>query len=106
AWNLTHEDLHGDAAGVIAGTPINALSFRNHGTAVLGVLRADRNAFGVTGVAPACRVRQVATFGLGTAAAIDAAAHALPVGGILLIEWQRPGPGSTGVGSTGFIALE
>ena len=106
AWRLEHEDLHGDAAGVIAGTPIDALSFRNHGTAMLGVVRADRNSFGVTGVAPACRARQVATFGLGTAAAINAAAEALPAGGILLVEWQRPGPGATGVGSAGFIALE
>ena len=96
AWRLEHEDLHGDAAGVIAGTQIDALSFRNHGTAMLGVVRADRNSFGVTGVAPACRARQVATFGLGTAAAINAAADALPVGGILLVEWQRPGPGGDG----------
>jgi hypothetical protein len=106
AWQLGHEDLHGDASGVIAGTPIDALSFRNHGTAMLGVVRADRNAFGVTGIAPACRARQVATFGLGTAAAINAAAKALPVGGVVLCEWQRPGPGSTGVGSAGFIAIE
>jgi hypothetical protein len=106
AWRLEHEDLHGDASGVISGTQISALSFRNHGTAMLGVVRADRNTFGVTGIAPACRARQVATFGLGTAGAINAAANALPVGGVLLIEWQRPGPGSTGVGSSGFIALE
>ena len=106
AWRLEHEDLHGDASGVISGTPINALSFRNHGTAMLGVVRADRNAFGVTGVAPACRARQVATFGLGTAGAINVAANTLPPGRVLLVEWQRPGPGSTGVGSTGFIAIE
>jgi Subtilase family len=106
AWRLEHEDLHGDASGVISGTPIDALSFRNHGTAMLGVVRADRNAFGVTGVAPACQARQVATFGLGTAGAINVAANALPPGGVMLIEWQRPGPGSTGVGSAGFIALE
>jgi Subtilase family len=106
AWRLEHEDLHGDASGVIAGTPIDSLSFRNHGTAMLGVVRADRNAFGVTGVAPACTARQVATFGLGTAAAINAAANALTAGGVILCEWQRPGPGATGVGSAGFIAIE
>lgn len=106
AWRLDHEDLRGDPSGVIAGTQIDAVSFRNHGTAMLGVVRADSNGFGVTGVAPACRVRQVATFGLGTAAAINAAAGALQPGGIILVEWQRPGPGSTGVGSAGFIAIE
>jgi hypothetical protein len=106
AWRLEHEDLHGDASGVIAGTQINAVSYRNHGTAMLGVVRADRNTIGVTGIAPACRARQVATFGLGTAAAINTAANALLAGGVLLIEWQRPGPGATGVGSVGFIAIE
>jgi hypothetical protein len=106
AWRLTHEDLAGNVGGIIGGQPIDAISFRNHGTAVLGLVRAIRNDRGVTGVAPACDVRQVATFGLGTAAAIRLAADALPAGGILLIEWQRPGPGSTGLGSAGFLPLE
>ena len=68
AWRLTHEDLAGNVGGIIGGQPIDALSFRNHGTAMLGLVRATRNDRGVTGVAPACQVRQVATFGLGTAA--------------------------------------
>jgi len=106
AWRLTHEDLAGNVGGIIGGQPIDAVSFRNHGTAVLGLVRAIRNDRGVTGVAPSCVVRQVATFGLGTAAAIRLAADALPAGGILLIEWQRPGPGSTGLGSAGFLPLE
>jgi hypothetical protein len=109
AWRLTHEDLAGAVGGVIGGTPIDAVSFRNHGTAMLGLVRAIRNVTGVTGVAPACQVRQVATFGKGTAAAIRFAADALVAagaGGILVIEWQRPGPGSTGVGSAGFLPLE
>lgn len=107
AWRLAHEDLAElGHAEPIAGTQINAVNFRNHGTAMLGVVRADRNAFGVTGIAPACRARQVATFGLGTAGAINAAANALHPGDVLLLEWMRPGPGSTGVGSTGFIAIE
>jgi subtilase family protein len=106
AWRLTHEDLVGNVGGIIGGQPIDAVSFRNHGTAVLGLVRAARNDRGVTGVAPACQIRQVATFGLGTAAAIRVAADALGAGGIILIEWQRPGPGATGVGSAGFLPLE
>ena len=106
AWQLTHEDLVGNVGGIIGGQPIDAVSFRNHGTAVLGTIRATLNDRGVTGIAPACQVRQVATFGLGTAAAIRLAADALPAGGIILIEWQRPGPGSTGLGSAGFLPLE
>lgn len=106
AWRLTHEDLAGNVGGVVGGQPIDAVSFRNHGTAVLGVVRATANAFGMTGIAPGCQVRQVATFGLGTAAAIRLAADSLPPGGIILIEWQRPGPGATGVGAAGFLPLE
>jgi len=106
AWRLTHEDLVSNVGGIIGGQPIDAINFRNHGTAILGTIRATRNDRGVIGIAPACQVRQVATFGLGTAAAIRLAADALPAGGIILIEWQRPGPGSTGVGSAGFLPLE
>jgi hypothetical protein len=106
AWRRTHEDLGGSVGEPIRGTQIDAISFRNHGTAMLGLVRATSNASGVTGVAPACQVTLVATFGLGTAAAIRAAADALPAGGVLLIEWQRPGPGSTGVGAAGFLPLE
>jgi hypothetical protein len=106
AWRLTHEDLAGHVGGVIGGQPIDAVSFRNHGTAALGLVAAIRNTRGVTGIAPGAQVRQVATFGLGTAAAVRLAADALPAGGVLLIEWQRPGPGATGVGSAGFLPLE
>jgi hypothetical protein len=106
AWRLSHEDLAGNVSGIVGGQPIDAVSFRNHGTAMLGVVRATLNGFGMTGVAPGCQVRQVATFGLGTAAAIRLAADSLPSGGIICIEWQRPGPGSTGVGAAGFLPLE
>ena len=106
-WQLGHEDLAAAALGTIGGgIPIDSPSFRNHGTATLGVIRADRNSIGVTGVAPGCTARVVATFGLGTAAAIRAAADALPPGGVICIEFQRPGPGATGVGSAGFLPLE
>ena len=105
AWRFEHEDLVGNM-GLIGGTPIDAISFRNHGTAIAGLVRAIRNDRGAVGVAPGCTLRQVATFGLGTAAAIRLAADALPPGGVLAIEWQRPGPGSTGVGSAGFLPLE
>ena len=106
AWRPEHEDLAGHVGGRIGGMEIDAVSFRNHGTAVLGTVRANLSDRGVTGVAPSCTVRVVATFGLGTAAAIKLAADALPAGGVILIEWQRPGPGSTGVGSAGFLPLE
>ena len=42
----------------------------------------------------------------GLAAAIRAAADALSAGDIILIELHRPGPGASGSGQDGFIAME
>ena len=67
------------------GQQIDAVSFRNHGTATLGVIRASNNGLGTTGLAPACQVRLVPTFGIGTAAAIHLAADSLPAGGIVAL---------------------
>jgi hypothetical protein len=106
AWRNQHEDLQG-IAGQVGGQTIDSINFRNHGTAVAGLIRASlTNGRGMAGIAHACLLKQVATFGLGTAAAIRFAADALPAGGVLVIEWQRPGPGSTGTGSGGFLPLE
>jgi hypothetical protein len=106
AWRNTHEDL-GGIAGQVGGQAIDSVNFRNHGTAVAGLIRANHtNGRGMAGIAPTCQLKEVATFGLGTAAAVRFAADALPAGGVLVIEWQRPGPGSSGSGSAGFLPLE
>src|SRR5919204_6436274 len=47
-WRFPHEDLIQLQGGVLAGS--NA-SNDNHGTAVLGEISGDRNAFGITGIA-------------------------------------------------------
>ena len=36
AWQLGHEDLAAKLAGVVVGTPLADLAWRNHGTAVIG----------------------------------------------------------------------
>ncbi|ARX82314.1 MULTISPECIES: S8 family peptidase [Streptomyces] len=92
AWQLSHEDLAAKLAGVVIGTPIQDLAWRNHGTAVIGVIGADRNAIGVTGIVPDA-VTAVASFTpAGTAATIHAAADRLSPGDVILIELHRPGP--------------
>src|SRR3546814_1776606 len=50
AWRFAHEDLHQNQGGVVGGTPTTDIGWRNHGTAVIGVLGGDRNRFGVTGI--------------------------------------------------------
>jgi hypothetical protein len=48
-WRFTHEDLLRNQGGVVAGT---SSTDTNHGTAVLGEVSGDRNAIGITGIAP------------------------------------------------------
>jgi hypothetical protein len=93
AWRFSHEDLIQNQGGVIAGSQSSSLSWRNHGTAVVGEFGGDRNSFGVTGICPDANVRAVSIFGgVGSAEAIRKAANASKPGDIILIELHRPGP--------------
>ncbi|MFE0104971.1 S8 family peptidase [Streptomyces sp. NPDC059009] len=92
AWQLSHEDLTGKLAGIVAGTPIQDVAWRNHGTSVLGVIGGDRNEFGITGIVPEAVTAAASFQGIGTAAAVYAASERLGTGDIILIELHRPGP--------------
>jgi subtilisin family serine protease len=104
AWRFTHEDLTENQGGVVGGSETSELLWRNHGTAVLGIVSGDRNEgnnFGIMGICPEANVRAVSIYGqpdshladdTGTAAAIRQAADLLRRGDILLIEMQLPGP--------------
>lgn len=109
-WQFTHEDLRKNQGGIVSGVQIPDLAWRNHGTAVIGEFGGDRNPFGVTGISPAARVRAASILDAqghaNSARAIREAADALEAGDIILIELHRPGPGATGSGQFGFIAIE
>ncbi|WP_438294708.1 S8 family peptidase [Streptomyces sp. HUAS TT7] len=92
AWQLGHEDLVEKLAGIVVGNPVQDVAWRNHGTAVLGVIGGDRDEKGVTGIAPEAVTAAASFQGIGTAAAIHAAAERLSPGDIVLIELHRPGP--------------
>ncbi|MGW5863888.1 S8 family peptidase [Streptomyces sp. NPDC055239] len=92
AWQLGHEDLTGKLAGVVIGTPVQDVAWRNHGTAVIGVIGGDRNYVGINGIAPEATTAAASFQPLGTAATIHAAADRLGPGDIVLIELHRPGP--------------
>ncbi|MEB8340447.1 S8 family peptidase [Streptomyces endophyticus] len=92
AWQLGHEDLSAKLAGIVIGTPISDVAWRNHGTAVLGVIGGDRNERGITGIVPEAVTAAASFQGVGTAAAIHAAADRLNAGDVILIELHRPGP--------------
>lgn len=93
AWRFTHEDLLRNQGGVVGGTPTNSLAWRNHGTAVVGVVGGDQNGIGISGICPKANVSAVSIFGgMGSAGAIWHAANRLGPGDIILVELHRPGP--------------
>jgi hypothetical protein len=92
AWQLGHEDLTAKLAGVVVGTPLTDLAWRNHGTAVIGVIGGDRDERGITGITPDAVTAAASFQGMGTAAAIHAAADRLGPGDIILVELHAPGP--------------
>ena len=63
AWRFSHEDLTQNQGGVVGGTPSTDIAWRNHGTAVVGVIGGDRNSIGITGIAPDAQVEAISIFG-------------------------------------------
>lgn len=102
-WRFNHEDLRVNQGGVVIGT---ASSDDNHGTAVLGEISGDRNAFGIEGICPDARVMGASFATLPTARVIRMAADRLRAGDIMLLEIHRRGPDGNGTGQDGFIAIE
>jgi hypothetical protein len=104
-WRFSHEDLIQNQGGIVGGT---GSADTNHGTAVLGVISGDRNAFGITGIAPEAVISAVA-FSMPTATAIRDAADRLRPGDIILLEIHRPGPRynfASRADQLGYVAIE
>jgi hypothetical protein len=113
AWRFSHEDLSENQGGMIAGSPSSLLEWRNHGTAVVGVIGGDRNGLGVTGICPDANVKAISIFSdspsWGSAAAIRHAANVLNPGDIILLELHRAGPRfkfAPQPNQRGYIAIE
>ncbi len=93
-WLLSHEDLPPNIPR-LGGTPIPGITWRDHGTAVLGVLASVPNDFGNVGICHGAEiVVQSAMIGgvVNMAAALVNAADQLSPGDCLLIEMQGAGP--------------
>jgi subtilisin family serine protease len=92
-WNPSHEDLPGDRITLVGGRSQRSGAWGAHGTAVLGEVVGADNGKGVIGLAPDVeRVFTSSIHGQDVADAIDAAAEALRMGDVLLIELQGTGP--------------
>lgn len=89
AWRTNHEDL---PALVHQGGAQTPAGWIEHGTAVLGVMVAPDNGYGMTGIVPEAQAGVESDASKATASAITDAAAAAGAGGIVLIELQRQGP--------------
>src|SRR5262249_15635624 len=87
-WNFTHEDQRQNRRDAVVCV---GAGDDTHGTAVQGEIAGDRNAFGVTGIAPDAFF-SAAAFSLLTAQVIRSAADRLGEGDIILLEIHRAGP--------------
>jgi hypothetical protein len=112
-WNLAHENLRLNKGGLVFGSmvgesPADQLSWRNHGTAVLGEMGGDQTGSGVAGICSEAWIACVSHSG-GSANAIIIAASKLRPGDVLLLEMHRPGPAANFQNRDdqfGYIAVE
>jgi len=91
-WKFDHEDLEAAADGLMAGELIEDQNWRDHGTAVIGIMIGSDNDYGITGMAPGAEIDMVSIGGLGTTEAILTAIDSMGAGDILLMELHAPGP--------------
>lgn len=91
-WNPDHEDFAGNVGSILAGIPVEINDWIQHGTAVTGIIAADSNEYGVTGIAFDAEIDYVSIGDMGVAEAVDAAASNLDPGDIMLLELHTPGP--------------
>lgn len=99
SWNPAHEDLPSarvSGAAIRVGTPVDPFWDQDHGTAVLGVLGARKNSFGVVGESHQSRLHLVnaysSEYGWNVPAAINASMAVLRPGDVILLEQQAYGP--------------
>ncbi len=92
-WNFNHEDLSFSLIGPAPVPPF--ANSADHGTAVLGVLAARRNGWGVTGIAHGSTLHVVAAHtedGLNIPDAITRALGVLAAGDVIVLEQQAMSP--------------
>lgn len=90
AWNTRHEDLPNFFYR--GGEQFEGLDWRDHGTAVMGVMVGRANGYGVTGIAHGAWAGHQGIATQSMANAIQHAARAVGRGGVVLVELQAPGP--------------
>lgn len=96
SWEINHEDIELPVSRILdqGAYPDDPFGDTNHGTAVLGEVVGRRNAYGVTGIAPAAVAylapANTSYYGYHPARAISIATGVLRRGDAILIEQQTP----------------
>jgi len=109
SWKFDHEDLEAAVSGYIGGGLVNEISYRNHGTAVVGTMIGTDNGYGITGITPQAEIGMVGIGGISTAEAVLLAADNLEAGDVILIELHSPGPHynfQSVSGQLGYVCME
>lgn len=104
AWLWTHEDL--TMPFTESGVSFDDQHWRNHGTAVAGVIRGRDDGSGIRGLAPDCLIGSSSIYTRSLPEAIVDAVDHIEAGDVILLELQSPGPNATGVGEFGYLAVE
>jgi hypothetical protein len=97
-WQLSHENLAAVRFSLWGGENMDTPGWREHGTAVSGLIAGSPDMFGITSVCPGARVGLYSVFEdrrtsrQRVANSVLRAGEMLAPGDILLIELQRPGP--------------
>lgn len=89
-WTERHEDMPGFFYE--GGVALNDDEWRDHGSAVVGMMAGPANGLGITGIAHEARVGREGIAQQSLASAIAHAARAVGRGGVVLVELQAPGP--------------
>lgn len=104
AWVWDHEDLISPFYN--PGGMYPQQTWRDHGTAVLGVISARDNGYGVRGITPDVAIGGVAVQSYSVAEAINLAWRSVNPGDAVVIELHAPGPNATGEGQVGYVPME
>lgn len=98
AFNFNHEDLEDSGITDVSPAAINPsvyeYGYDDHGTAVMGVIGAGDNSYGVTGIAPDSAMyfsSEWTTQGYNRSASIAAAMSGSSAGDVILLEMQATG---------------
>jgi hypothetical protein len=97
-WQFSHENLAPVRFNLWGGENLRTPAWRDHGTAVVGILGGSPDGVGTLGICPGARIGCYSVFENGQASrqrvanAIVHAGDLLTPGDVLLIELQRPGP--------------